>query len=93
MYDDTDCEIAAIGIRLLDDAYLAWVTAASEASRALRSWLDRAPRDERAYAAYRAALDREEAAAVDLQRLWAVATPCRHALEDPAVSRGRQGAQ
>jgi hypothetical protein len=34
-----------------------------------------------AYAAYRAALDREEAAAQDLERLWELAEPCRASLE------------
>jgi hypothetical protein len=93
MFDDVNSEIASIGVRLLDDAYLAWVAAASEASWALRAWLDRAARDERAYSAYRAALDREEAAALDLQRLSAVAAPCRQVLAETAVSKGRQSAQ
>ena len=36
---------------------------------ALRAWLDTSARNHAAYYAYRAALDRDEAAAVDLARL------------------------
>ncbi len=81
MIDDINSEVAAVGIRLLDDAYLAWFSAESESECALRAWLQgtgsrRAP----GYAAYRAALDREEAAARDLERLWNLAEPCRRKL-------------
>jgi hypothetical protein len=79
MADNASPEIAAIGIRLLEDAHIAWVTAAAECSEAMRAWFE-TPRYERAYYAYLAALDREEAAAHDLERLATVAEPCRHAL-------------
>jgi hypothetical protein len=63
-------EIAQIGIRLMDHAYMAWLGAESECERALRAWVDGPPRNRAAmYLSYRAALDREEAAARDLQRL------------------------
>lgn len=63
-------EVTAIGLRLVEEAYLAWTTAACESEWALRAWLDAGvARREDAYAVYRAALDREEAAARDLQRL------------------------
>jgi len=72
--ESADRDVAAIGIRLLEDAYLAWAAAASESEQALDAWL--APgawRRALAFPAYRAALDREEAAARDLQRLTEIA--------------------
>lgn len=79
MTDEVSTEIAAIGVRLLEDAHIAWVAAAAESSEALRAWFE-APRFDRAYYAYLAAVDREHAAARDLERLVAVAEPCRLAL-------------
>jgi hypothetical protein len=73
-------EVAEIGVRLLDDAYMAWFAAESECEQALRAWLDGASGKPAAHFAYRAALDREEAAAWDLQRLWKLAQPCRESL-------------
>jgi hypothetical protein len=72
--------LAEIGIRLMDDAYIAWLAAETQASEALSAWFDAGPRHEHAYHAYLAALDREQAAALDLERLWAVAEPCRAAM-------------
>lgn len=66
--------IAEIGIRLLDDAHMAWQQAELECEQALSAWCDEAPGLAAGrYLCYRAALDREEAAARDLQRLWEVA--------------------
>ena len=74
-------EVAEIGVRLLDDAYLAWFAAESDCEQALRAWLDGTRvNGAEAYFAYRAALDREEAAARDLERLSQVAEPCRDSL-------------
>jgi hypothetical protein len=54
--------------RPIGEAYLIWAAAATECAGALRRWLAATPRDGAdAYCAYRAALDREEAAAHDLQ--------------------------
>ena len=66
--------VAEIGIRLLDDAHMAWQQAELECEQALSAWCDAAPglAADR-YVRYRAALDREEAAARDLERLWEVA--------------------
>jgi hypothetical protein len=66
-----------IGVRLLDEAFLAWSFACSQCTHALRAWFE-APRRDRAGAswAYRAALDREEAAARDLERLTALSWSC-----------------
>jgi hypothetical protein len=76
---ETAREIALIGLRLLDDAHAAWVVAQGEAERALRAWSSR--EDSRAgYAAYRAAVDREEAAARDLERLHELTRVCTEAL-------------
>jgi hypothetical protein len=81
MIENVDTTVAEIGVRLLDDAYLAWFSAESECEGALHAWFQaRGALRRNAYLAYRAALDREEAAARDLARLWQVSTPCRRAL-------------
>ena len=73
---DTSRDLAVIGVRLLDDAYMAWVEAEAESERALRTWFNGAgSQDATAYLAYRAAVDREEAAAGDLQRLCELTEP------------------
>lgn len=64
-------ELAEIGIRLLDEAHVAWQRAELECEQSLRAWYDGSPRTSaERYLSYRAALDREHAAARDLQRLW-----------------------
>jgi hypothetical protein len=74
-------EVAEIGVRLLDDAYMAWFAAESECERALQAWSEETRHNRAdAYWAYSAALDREEAAARDLQRLEELALPCRERL-------------
>ena len=74
-------DIAAIGIRLCDDAYMVWLAAAADAENALRAWFDATPGERVSrYFAYRAALDREEAAARDLERLSELSQPCEDAL-------------
>ena len=77
MTNNATSEVAAIGIRLIDDAYLAWFNAESDCEGALRAWFQRtdAERDD-AYLAYRVALDREEAAARRLERVWRFAERC-----------------
>lgn len=81
MPDNTEAELATIGIRLIDDAYLAWFRAESECESTLRNWFRATGgRREPAYLAYRAALDREEASARDLERLWSVASACHDAV-------------
>jgi len=72
-------EVAEIGIRLMDDAYMAWFTAAKDSEQALQAWAAQGHQAD-AYSAYRAALDREEAAAGDFQRLSELARPCEDAL-------------
>jgi hypothetical protein len=67
-------ELAEIGIRLLDEAHVAWQRAELECERALRTWYESSPRTSaERYRSYRAALDREHVAACDLQRLWELA--------------------
>ena len=67
-------ELAEIGIRLLDEAHVAWQRAELECERALRAWFESSPRTSaELYRSYRAELDREHAAACDLQRLWELA--------------------
>jgi hypothetical protein len=68
--------VSEMGARLLDDAYLAWFSAESECEHALRAWFQ-GPDGGRpgAYLAYRTALDREEAAARNLERVWRFAEP------------------
>jgi hypothetical protein len=81
MIEKVETEVAEIGVRLLDDAYLAWFSAESQCEGALRTWFEGTGADRAtSYLSYRAALDREEAAARDLQRLWQLAEPCREAL-------------
>ena len=76
MIDDDQTDIAAIGARLLTDASLAWFSAEIECDQALRAWFDSSgDRAAAAYLSYRAALDREEAAADDLERLWQLYEP------------------
>lgn len=75
-------EVAEIGVRLLDDAYMVWFAAECECGQSLRAWFEATWRTRAAaYFAYRAALDREEAAARDLKRLSELAQPCREHFE------------
>jgi hypothetical protein len=81
MIENSETTVAEIGRRLLDDAYIAWFSAEAECGAALDAWLRTAGAGRTMkYLTYRAALDREEAAARDLERLWAVSEPCREAL-------------
>jgi hypothetical protein len=76
-------DLAVIGIRVLDDAHMNWIAAEADAEHALRVWFEAAtPHRADAYLAYRAAVDREEAAAHDLQRLHALTRPFQEQLED-----------
>jgi hypothetical protein len=69
-----DDEITNLGIRLLDDAHAAWLVARVECADALWAWFEAgAGRRADANLAYRAALDREEAAARDLEPLTDIA--------------------
>jgi hypothetical protein len=81
-----------IGIRLIDEAYMSWAHAQMQCAGALTAWADAAPGGRRgARVAYLAALDREEAAARDLERLTALVapTPARCTSADAASSRIR----
>jgi hypothetical protein len=81
-------ETAEIGVRLLDDAHVAWSAAQNECENALHHWFDASPRDRDAmYFRYRAALDREEAAALDFKRLWELSQPCRTRLTQRETSQ------
>lgn len=81
MIENAESEVAEIGTGLLDDAYLAWFSAESECERALHTWFEGTGANwAMPYFAYRAALDREEAAARDFQRLWELAGTCRESL-------------
>ena len=78
---NTSRDLAVVAVRVLDDAYLTWVAAEVESEHALRAWFDAgAPQRARAYLAYRAAVDREEVAARDLQRLSDLTQPCQEHL-------------
>jgi hypothetical protein len=63
-------QASRVRVRLVDEVYVSWSTAQSECQEALKAWL-RADAGDRAAAncVYRAALDREEAAARDLEWL------------------------
>ena len=72
---------AVIAGRALDVAHMAWVAAEVESEHALRAWWGTgAPQDADAYLAYRAAVDREETAAGDLQRLSEMTQRCQEQL-------------
>jgi hypothetical protein len=74
-------DLAVIAVRVLDDAHMTWVAAEVESEYALRAWFDEgASQPADAYLAYRAAVDREEAAARDLQRLSDLTQPCQERL-------------
>ena len=82
-------ELAEIGIRLLDEAHVAWQRAELECEQALRAWYDGPPRASTdRYLSYRAALDREQAAAHDLQRLSELAQSGHDALLAAASPTG-----
>jgi hypothetical protein len=69
-------DAAELSERLLDDAYTTWVIAESEAEQTLDAWRERASGTcASRYRAYLAAVEREEAAARDLQRLHEIAAP------------------
>jgi hypothetical protein len=74
----TSRALAVIAERVLDDAHMTWVAAEIDSEHALRAWFDAsAPQRAGAYLAYRAAVDREQAAAADLQRLAELIQPCQ----------------
>jgi hypothetical protein len=65
-----------IGGRALDDPHMTWIAAEVAAEEALAAWFEAAAPDRAAaYVAYQAALAREEAAALDLQRLGDLIRP------------------
>jgi hypothetical protein len=60
---------------------MTWVAEEMDSEQALRAWFDAAPaQGPGAYAAYRAAVDREEAAARDLQLLSELTQPYQEQL-------------
>jgi hypothetical protein len=78
---NTSRDLAVIAVRVLDDAHMTWVAAEVESEHALRAWFDAdASQGAGPYLAYRAAIDREEAAARDLQRLCELTQPCQEQL-------------
>jgi hypothetical protein len=78
---NTSRDLAVIAVRVLDDAHMTWVAAEVESEYALRAWFDAGARQGAgAYRAYRAAVDREEAAARDLQRLYELTQPFQEQL-------------
>jgi hypothetical protein len=84
MTEELAQEVARIGVRLLDEAYMAWCAAELDCAEALRGWSVGTPRGgAEAYCTYAAALDREEAAARDLQKLHEVAQSCCQSLSQP----------
>ena len=73
---NTNGALSVIAARVLDDARMTWVAAEVESEHALRAWFDTGtPQGAGAYLTYHAAVDREEAAARDLQRLCELTQP------------------
>ena len=67
-----------IAERVLDDARMTWVAAEIDSEHALHAWFDASARQGAgAYRAYSAAVEHEQAAADDLQRLYELTQPCR----------------
>jgi hypothetical protein len=63
-------EVASVVIRLIDEAHMSWCTAQMQCQTALRAWFEAGPHNRaEANCVYRAALDREQAAARDLESL------------------------
>jgi hypothetical protein len=78
---NTSRNLAVIAVRVLDDAHMTWVAAEVDSEHALHGWFDAgAPQRAGAYLAYHAAVDREEAAARDLQRLSDLTQPYQERL-------------
>ena len=76
MIDNTQTDVATIGVRLLTDASLTWFSAEIECDQTLRAWFEATGGEAAsAYRSYRAALDREEPAANVLERLWQLYGP------------------
>ncbi len=76
MIDNAQTGVASIGGQLLVGATVAWRIAERECDRTIRAWFETTGEQAAtAYLAYRAALDREEAAARDLERLWQLYEP------------------
>jgi hypothetical protein len=74
----TGRDLGVIGTRVLYDAHMTWVAAEIESEHALHACFEAAaPQAAGAYLQYTAAVDREEAAARDLQRLCALIRPPR----------------
>jgi hypothetical protein len=70
MIENSSNEAIDLQVRELAVAHRAWSAATRECDRALHAWFESSGADDALrYAAYRAALDREQAAARELERL------------------------
>ena len=73
---NTSHDQTVAGGRALDYAHMTWIAAEVAAGDALTAWFEAAAPDRAAaHLAYEAALDREDAAARDLQRLGGLIRP------------------
>ena len=73
---DTSHDLVVIGVRVFDDGYMNWVATEVESEPALRAWFEATATNRgAAYVAYQGTVDREEAAARDLQRLCELIQP------------------
>ena len=73
---DTSFDLVVIAVRVLDDVHITWFAAEVQSEHALRAWFKRAASHrEGAYLAWRVAVDREEAAVRDLERLCELTQP------------------
>jgi hypothetical protein len=76
IHRDISQDLVVIGVRVLDDAYMNWVATEVESEHALRAWFEAtAAHRGAAHVAYQGAVDHEEAAALDLQRLCELIQP------------------
>lgn len=81
MIDNSQAGVATIGGHLLVGAFVAWRVAERKCEQTLRTWFETTGEQAAtAYLAYQAALDREEEAANDFERLWQLYEPYAHTI-------------
>ncbi|HTX12639.1 MAG TPA: hypothetical protein VME22_28740 [Solirubrobacteraceae bacterium] len=90
MIEDRNADVTGLWECLVDDAYRAWLGAEDECDRILQVWFNGSDdTNEIVYLVYRAALDREEVCARELQRLWELPDADRGNLVHQAPTMGR----
>ena len=90
MIEDRKTQETGLWMCVVDDAYRAWLAAEHECEQMLRTWFEASDGTKAtAYLVYRAALDREEVCARELQRLWELPNADRDDLVRQALTMRR----